>query len=265
MNSELLKQVLEVSRQSAKAAGRLLKARAGIVISLKKQNDFVTNLDYESEKIIISKIKQQFPSHQIISEETLSYQSITDNTCTWVVDPLDGTNNYIHGLPAYSISIGFYIGKNLSFGLIYIPATDEMFYGILDKGAYLNDKPIQVSNTRQYTSALIVATIPPSNLEAKFKGYIDKMQILRKKIAGFRYSGSFALDMAYTAAGRYDLCLSLHSNIWDIAAGQIIIKEAGGNAFSLRNKDPYLFSNTDSSIIAGNQELILNLLNYFDL
>ena len=206
---------LNVMIKAAEKASRSLIRDFGEVeklqVSIKGPTDFVSNADLKAEKIIIEELKKARPYYSIISEEDGS-ETNKDKNNSWIIDPIDGTTNFLHGVPHFAISIALRSGKEIVSGLIYDPIKDEMFYAEKDNGAFFNNQRIRVSKKRELNSCLF-ATGGHSNNEVDLQ--------LRK-------SGSAALDIAYVAAGRYDGYFQNSLNLWDIAAGVIILKEAGG-------------------------------------
>ena len=206
---------LNVMIKAAEKASRALIRDFGEIeklqVSIKGPADFVSNADLKAEKIIIEELKKARPNYSIISEEDGS-ESNKDKKNTWVIDPIDGTTNFLHGVPHFAISIGLKSENEIISGLIYDPIKDEMFYAEKDKGAFFNNQRIRVSKKKEINSCLFATG-------GKSKNEID---------LPLRRSGSAALDMAYVAAGRYDGYFQNDLNLWDIAAGIIILKEAGG-------------------------------------
>jgi len=206
---------LNVMIKAAEKASRALIRDFGEIeklqVSIKGPTDFVSNADLKAEKIIIEELKKARPYYSIISEEDGS-ETNKDKNNSWIIDPIDGTTNFLHGVPHFAISIALRSGKEIVSGLIYDPIKDEMFYAEKDNGAFFNNQRIRVSKKRELNSCLF-ATGGHSNNEVDLQ--------LRK-------SGSAALDIAYVAAGRYDGYFQNSLNLWDIAAGVIILKEAGG-------------------------------------
>jgi myo-inositol-1(or 4)-monophosphatase len=180
-------------------------------VSIKGPSDFVSNADLKAEKIIIEELKKGRPNYSIISEEDGSQKNENENN-TWIIDPIDGTTNFLHGVPHFAISIGLKKNNEIISGLIYDPIKDEMFYAEKENGAFFNNQRIRVSKRKELDSCLF-ATNHRDDLKLDLPT---------------RQSGSASLDMAYVAAGRYDGFFQNNLNIWDIAAGIIIIKEAGG-------------------------------------
>ena len=206
---------LNVMIKAAEKASRALIRDFGEIeklqVSIKGPTNFVSNADLKAEKIIIEELKKARPDYSIISEEDGS-ESNRNKKNTWVIDPIDGTTNFLHGVPHFAISIALKSENEIVSGLIYDPIKDEMFYAEKDKGAFFNNQRIKVSKKKEINSCLFATG-------GKSKNEID---------LPLRRSGSAALDMAYVAAGRYDGYFQNDLNLWDIAAGIIILKEAGG-------------------------------------
>ena len=180
-------------------------------VSIKGPTDFVSNADTKAEKIIIEELKKARPYYSIISEEDGS-EINKDKNNTWIIDPIDGTTNFLHGIPHFAISIALKSYNEIVSGVIYDPIKDEMFYAEKENGVFLNNKRIKVSKRKELNSCLFATG--------------GKIEFETELI--FRRSGCAALDMAYVASGRYDGYFQKELNIWDIAAGIILIKEAGG-------------------------------------
>ncbi|MDC1159607.1 inositol monophosphatase family protein [Candidatus Pelagibacter sp.] len=201
--------------KSAEKASRLLIRDFGEIeklqVSIKGPTDFVSNADLKAEKIIIEELKNARPFFSIISEEDGS-ESNKDKNNTWIIDPIDGTTNFLHGVPHFAISIALMSGNEIVSGVIYDPIKDEMFYAEKDSGAFFNNQRIRVSKKKDVNSCLFATG-------GKSENEID---------LPLRKTGSAALDMAYVAAGRFDGYFQNGLNLWDIAAGIVILKEAGG-------------------------------------
>ncbi len=180
-------------------------------VSKKGPLDFVTNSDLKTEKIIIEELNKGRPDYSIISEEN-GIKKNKDNKNTWIIDPIDGTVNFLHGVPHFAISIALKHENEIISGLIFDPIKDEMFYAEKNNGAYLNNKRIRVSKKNNISECLFATS---GSLEKRIE-------------FSYRKSGSAALDMAYIACGRYDGYFQKNLQLWDVAAGLIIVKEAGG-------------------------------------
>ena len=206
---------LNIMIKAAEKASRALIRDFGEIeklqVSIKGPSDFVSNADLRAEKIIIEELKKARPYYSIISEEDGS-ETNKDTVNTWIIDPIDGTTNFLHGVPHFAISIALKSGDEIVSGLIFDPIKDEMFYAEKENGAYFNNQRIRVSKKKEINSCLFATGGNSKN---------DFDLTIRK-------SGSAALDIAYVAAGRYDGYFQNDLNLWDIAAGIIILKEAGG-------------------------------------
>ena len=189
-------------------------------VSKKGPSDFVTNSDLKAEKIIIEELSKGRPDYSIISEEN-GVKKNKDNKNTWIIDPIDGTVNFLHGIPHFATSIALKHENEIISGLIFDPIKDEMFYAEKNNGAYLNNKRIRVSKKNNMQECLFATS-----------GKVEK-----KMEFSYRKSGSAALDMAYIACGRYDGYFQKNLHLWDIAAGLILVEEAGGviNKINLNN------------------------------
>ena len=213
-------------------------------VSKKGPSDFVTNSDIKTEKIIIDELKKAKPNYSILSEEK-GIENNKDKNNTWIIDPIDGTINYLHGIPHFAISIALKSYDQIIAGLIYDPIKDEMFYAEKNNGAYFNNQRIKVSKKNKIEDCLFVA--------GSKINYDNELLI--------RNSGCAALDMAYVASGRYDGYFQKNINLWDIAAGIIIVEEAGGILNEIN-----LSSINDLKIIASNNsinnELVQKLKNF---
>ena len=236
----MIKAVEKASRALIRDFGEIEKLQ----VSLKGPSDFVSNADLKAEKIIIEEIKKARPNYSIISEEDGS-EINKDEKNTWIIDPIDGTTNFLHGIPHFAISIALKHEIEIVSGLIYDPIKDEMFYGEKDNGAFFNNQRIRVSKKRDLNACLFATG-------GKIKEEID---------LPIRKSGCAALDIAYVAAGRYDGYFQNDLNLWDIAAGLIILKEAGGviNEINLsQNKNVQI----RASSMAINDKMIEKLRNF---
>jgi myo-inositol-1(or 4)-monophosphatase len=213
-------------------------------VSIKGPKDFVSNADLKAEKIIIEELKKARPYYSIISEEDGS-EINKDKNNTWIIDPIDGTTNFLHGIPHFAISIALKSGDEIVSGLIYDPIKDEMFYAEKDKGAFFNNQRIRVSRKRDVNTCLFAT------------GGLSKNEV----DLPLRQSGSAALNIAYVAAGRYDGYFQNNLNLWDIAAGIVILKEAGGiiNEIDLtQNKNIQI----RASSMAINDKMLKKLENF---
>lgn len=248
---------LEIAYRAAKEAGAFLLENRGrltdVQINEKARNDLVTTVDHGSEKIIVSRIKEHFPSHHILAEEG-GYNSGSDDY-TWIIDPLDGTKNYIQNIPVFCISIALRHCEEIIGGLVFDPVRDELFAAEKGSGATLNGEPLRISQ-RPYSEA-IIATGFPFRQKSYLPAYLMTFEEVFLGCSGIRRLGSAALDLSYTAAGRFEGFFELGLKLWDIAAGTLLITEAGGKVTDFWGGASHLQS---GFIVAGNPEAHKNLL-----
>ncbi len=221
--------IKEMAIVAAHGAGKILRENMSRIsdhdIEDKTPFDFVTVIDKESERYIIDMIHDQFPEHEILAEE--SGETKGSNAHRWIIDPLDGTTNYIHGYPNIAVSLAFEKKGEICLGVIYDPFRDEMFYAEKGKGAFLNDERIAVSQ-RQGKKYCLVATGFPFKNRDFLDRYWKVLAAIFMEVSGIRRTGSAALDLAHIACGRFDGFFELKLCPWDVAAGSLIIAEAGG-------------------------------------
>jgi myo-inositol-1(or 4)-monophosphatase len=250
MNILDINKALEYAKQWAVEAGaiQLEYLNKNIKSSTKSTEvDMVTEVDLLCEKLIISRIREVYPLHSIISEE--AGKSSDENEYVWVIDPLDGTNNYFHGYPVFAVSIALRQGDEPLVGVVYMPYAGEMFYAAKGMGAFLNDEKITVSSTNNLRGALLATGFPYDKAEDVKNNNIDIFAHLVPGIMGIRRSGSAAYDLCCVACGRLDGYWEMKVKLWDIAAGELIIKEAGGEAL-------YNLHEKGINIIAGNPSMV---------
>lgn len=249
--------ILNTAFKAARKAGRIivhaLDNLEKISIFEKNHNDFVTEIDKQSEQEIIKIIHKAYPDHAILCEES---GRSGDNDYTWIIDPLDGTTNFIHGYPHFSISIAMQYKNKIEYGLVYDPVRQEVFTATRGGGAYCNNKRIRVSKRNSIDSSLI-GTAFAQNQDDYVKNYIKILPILLPITAALRRSGSSALDLAYVAAGRLDGIFEFNLSIWDMAAGIVLVKEAGGLVSDFNGGEEYLQKGT---IVAGTPKIYKSLL-----
>jgi len=229
--------LLNFAIQTARDAGRLLAERFGrnLRISNKSELDLVTESDLASERLIIDRIKTHYPRHAILAEESGASPPAggASSEWRWIIDPLDGTTNYAHGYPCFCVSMGLEHQGRLQLGVVYDPMRDEVFSAERGEGAALNDKRIHVSSTLNLASALLCTGFPydvreRSEFARHFSNFIMNAQ-------GVRRDGAAALDLAYVAAGRFDGFWEEGLKPWDVAAGALMIEEAGGRVSNYAN------------------------------
>lgn len=240
---------LTVARELAQEVGELLREGYGrsTQIRLKKSpTDLVTEYDLAAERILLDRLGQEYPQDGILSEEAGTAGSTETR---WVLDPLDGTTNFAHGLPIFSVSIAYVVNSRSELGVVYAPILEEMFTVRRGQKAFLNGQPLQVSPTAELEQSLL-ATGFPYDIRTSDDTNLEKFGALTLRTHAVRRLGSAALDMCYTAAGRLEGYWELATNPWDYAAGALMIQEAGGRASQL-DGSPLKFHGR-STILATN-------------
>ena len=234
--------------EAALAAGRIQKERADNIgeIHYKGEINLVTEVDLLCEKEIIGRIKKEFPGHAILAEESGATAGDADHL--WVIDPIDGTVNYAHGYPCYCVSIGYQCRGEVVVGVIYNPCLDELFVAEKGKGATLNGKPISVSTTTELKKSLL-ATGFAYDINQSSNNNLDHFQNFIKACQALRRPGSAAMDLCYTAMGRFEGFWELKLHPWDYAAGWLMVEEAGGQVTRF---DGSPFQMGDRSVLASN-------------
>lgn len=245
---------VRAAREGSKVLMRYFDRLDSVKIIEKKANDFVSEVDRAAEQAIIDVIRAAYPAHAILAEESGRHEG---NEFQWIIDPLDGTTNYLHGFPQFSISIALKQGKDLVAGVVYDPLHDEMYTAHRGDGAYLNEKRIRVSSLKSLKGALLGTGIPFRD-QRHIDAYLGMMKSLIVDTAGIRRPGSAALDFAYLAAGRIDGFWELGLSAWDFAAGALLIMEAGGIVTDLAGGDDYLKT---GNVIAGNIDIHQDMLS----
>jgi len=232
----------------AREAGKFLKDKlhTAHTINYKGDINLVTEIDKISEEIITSKIRTLFPDHDILAEEFTDINSGSD--FRWIIDPLDGTTNYAHGFPFFCVSLALERLNTMIIGIVYDPILDEMYVAEKGKGAYLNEREIHVSNTHSIIKSLL-ATGFPYDIQVNTDNNLNYFNEMILRAQAIRRAGSASLDLAYVAAGRFDGFWELKLNPWDIAAGWLLVEEAGGLVTDIGGNNYYLES---SSILASN-------------
>ncbi|MGQ3684587.1 MAG: inositol monophosphatase family protein [Candidatus Loosdrechtia sp.] len=248
--NELVK-YLGVAREAALFAGVILKERFGklcpSMIDEKAKNDFVTDVDRKSEKIIKDVIRSHFHDHDILAEESLPENR--SSPFLWIIDPLDGTSNYIHSLPHFAISIGLEIEGELAVGLIYEPLRETIYSAIKGGGSFKNGRHITISHPKTLNTSLI-ATGFPFRIKSVIDAYLRSFREIFMHASGIRRCGSACLDLAFTAEGIFGGFYECALSPWDMAAGALLVKEAGGIVTDFTGGNQYLEAGT---IIAANK------------
>ena len=223
----------------------------------KMPNDFVTEVDQAAEQAIIEILTNAYPTHAILAEESgASANHHDDNENVWIIDPLDGTTNFIHGFPQYCVSIALQQKGLITQAVIYDPTRNDLFTASKGGGAYLNDKRLRVSKRDRLQDALIGTGFPFRNMQG-LEEYIDMFRIMTTKCAGLRRPGAAALDLAYVAAGRLDGFFEKNLRPWDMAAGSLLITEAGGIVGTFAGESDYLYKD---EVIAGTPKIFAQMV-----
>jgi myo-inositol-1(or 4)-monophosphatase len=250
--------MLNIAIRAARAAGdimvRYVDRVDALAVDSKGENDFVTEVDRQAEQAIINTIRKAYPSHGILAEES----GRTDgDEFVWIIDPLDGTTNFLHGFPQFAVSIAVRHKQRLEHGVVFDPLRQELFTTTRGAGAQLNERRIRVGKRAGLQGALIGTGFPFRSLAA-LDEYLGVLRVVIEKTAGIRRAGSAALDLAWVAAGRLDGFWEFKLNTWDLAAGALLIKEAGGIVSSPGGgAQSWLDS---GNIVAGNPKVLKELL-----
>ncbi|WP_423460678.1 inositol monophosphatase family protein [Ottowia sp. VDI28] len=231
MSSSTLHPMLNVAIRAARAAGAIINRAAldveAVRISQKQVNDFVTEVDHASEAAIIETLLTAYPQHAIHAEESGRTHGNQTSDHIWIIDPLDGTTNFIHGFPVYCVSIALSVRGRIEQAVVYDPTRNDLFTATRGRGAYLNERRIRVSKRTQLNQSLI-ATGFPFRKGDDFPTYLKMMSDVMQRTAGLRRPGAAALDLAYVAAGYTDGYFETGLKPWDVAAGSLLVTEAGG-------------------------------------
>ena len=220
--------ILEFAKATAKEAGSILMTHFGKISTIERKStdiDLVTLADTESETFILDKIKKTYPQHHIITEESVIVKNNAEYC--WVIDPLDGTTNFVHNLPIFAVSIGIQHNKETIAAVIYNPAVHKCFFAEKNGGAFLNDEPIHITSTNTLINSLLVTGFPYVHDNRWEKGF-DIFKNLYGRTQGIRRLGAAALDFCFVAMGRFDGFWEFGLQPWDVCAGALILEEAGG-------------------------------------
>jgi myo-inositol-1(or 4)-monophosphatase len=235
--------MLNIAVRAARRAGSIINRAAldgaPLNIRSKRVNDFVTQIDQAAEEAIIQTVRRAYPDHAFIAEE--SGTTAGDAEYRWIIDPLDGTTNYIHGFPQYCVSIAVQHRGSIAHGVVYDPLKNELFTASKGRGAFLNDRRVRVSKCERLKDALVGTGFPFKEL-SRLELYTRQLTTMMQSSAGVRRAGAAALDLAYVASGRLDAFWELGLSAWDMAAGALLIQEAGGLVGDLEGEAGYLES-----------------------
>ncbi|TXC66292.1 inositol monophosphatase [Piscinibacter aquaticus] len=258
--SQALHPMLNIAIKAARTAGAIIN-RASLDLDLLKintkgPNDFVSEVDRAAEQAIIETLLGAYPGHGILAEESGRSQGAKDSDYVWIIDPLDGTTNFLHGFPVYAVSIALAFRGQVQQAVVYDPTRNDLFYASKGRGAFLNDKRLRASKRTRLSDALI-GTGFPFRKGDNFKRYVQMFEEVMQHCAGLRRPGAAALDLCYVAAGYYDGFFETGLNPWDIAAGSLIITEAGGLIGNFTGEADYLYQR---EVVAGNPKVYAQLV-----
>lgn len=252
--------MLNIAVKAARRAGGIINRAAQnldlLNVSKKSHSDFVSEVDGAAEEAIIKVILAAYPDHAILAEESGEQGNAKTSEYQWIIDPLDGTTNFLHGYPQYAVSIALTHKGILNHAVVYDPCSDELFTASRGRGAYLNNQRLRVGKRTRLADCLIGTGFPFREF-SYLDTYLAIFKDLIPKTVGLRRPGSAALDLAYLAAGRYDGFWEIGLAPWDIAAGCLLITEAGGLVGDLEGNDHYM---TSGQIVAGNPKIFVQLL-----
>jgi myo-inositol-1(or 4)-monophosphatase len=253
--------MINVAIKAARTAGSIINRAAldieSVRVSQKNANDFVTEVDQAAEQAIIETLLTAYPGHGIWAEESGREHGARDSEFVWIIDPLDGTTNFIHGLPVYCVSIALAVRGKIEQAVIYDPSRNDLFTATKGRGAFMNDRRIRVSKRTQLKDCLI-STGFPFRQGDNFNQYLQLMGEVMQRTAGLRRPGSAALDLAYVAAGFTDGFFELGLQPWDVAAGSLLVTEAGGLVGNFTGEAEFLEQN---EVLAGSPRIYGQLVS----
>jgi myo-inositol-1(or 4)-monophosphatase len=253
--------MLNIAIKAARAAGSIINRAAldleVLKVGSKGPNDYVSEVDQAAEQAIIDILLEAYPGHGILAEESGRSQGAKHSEYVWIIDPLDGTTNFIHGFPVYAVSIALAYRNQVQQAVVYDPTRNDMFYASRGRGAFLNDRRLRVSKRTRIADSLI-GTGFPFRKGDNFKRYVKMFEEVMQSCAGLRRPGAAALDLCYVAAGYYDGFFETGLNPWDIAAGSLLITEAGGLIGNFTGEADFLHQR---EVVAGNPKVYGQLVS----
>lgn len=247
-NLHMQQKLLNVAKTAAHRAGKMLVEKAQEKRDIAQKSgptDLVTQFDHASQDIIVKSIHEKFPAHSILAEEEVE---IDKEDTRWIVDPIDGTTNFVYNYPLFCVSIAVEQKGEITVGVVYLPVLEETFWGVKGEGAWLNGKNIGVSETATFDNALLCTGFPYD--KTLLPQAVETFSRLTRKTRGIRRDGAAAIDLAFVAMGRVDGFWELDLSPWDVAAGSLIVEEAGGKVSDYQGKEHDIFSS--SGIVASN-------------
>ena len=249
--SQTLHPMLNIAVKAARAAGSIINRGAldveRLQVTSKGVNDFVTEVDQAAEQAVIEVLLTAYPGHAILAEESGRQHGAQHSEYLWIIDPLDGTTNFIHGLPQYAVSIALAFRGKIEQAVVYDPTRNDLFFASKGRGAFLNDRRLRVSKRLRMAEALI-GTGFPFRKGDNLQRYLKIMEAVMSQCAGMRRPGAAALDLCYVAAGWYDGFFETGLSPWDVAAGSLLVTEAGGLIGNFTGEADYLYQR---EVVAG--------------
>jgi myo-inositol-1(or 4)-monophosphatase len=247
--------MLNIAIKAARSAGSIINRAAldleVLKVGSKGPNDYVSEVDRSAEMIIINTLLEAYPGHGILAEESGREHGAKHSDYVWIIDPLDGTTNFLHGFPVYAVSIALAHRGQVQQAVVYDPTRNDLFFASKGRGAFCNDRRLRVSKRTRITDALI-GTGFPFRKGDNFKRYVKMFEEVMQSCAGLRRPGAAALDLCYVAAGYYDGFFETGLSPWDIAAGSLMITEAGGLIGNFTGESDYLYQR---EVVAGNPKI----------
>jgi myo-inositol-1(or 4)-monophosphatase len=249
--------MLNIAVKAARRAGTIINRASldlgGVQITRKRHNDFVSEVDHAAERVIIETLKEAYPSHAILAEES---GAAGESEYQWIIDPLDGTTNFLHGVPQYAVSIGLAHHGVLSQAVVYDTPRNDLYTASRGRGAYLNDRRIRVSKADRLGDALIATGFPFRDLQ-NLDNYVAMFRAVTEKSAGVRRPGAAAIDLAWVACGRFDGFWEMGLSAWDVAAGALLIQEAGGLIADIGGGEDFIKT---GNVVCGTPKVFAQLL-----
>ncbi len=252
---------LLAAKDAAFQSGKMLNQRSSAPpkIPYKGAVDLVTDFDNRAQDMIFKSLSSHFPEHDFLAEENLSKEKGSE--FCWIIDPIDGTTNFAHNFPVFCVSIAMTLEKEIKLGVIYDPMREEMFTAVKDKGSVLNNKRIHVSSVGELDKSLLATGFPYDLRESRVNNF-DHFLNFAMRVQGIRRGGSAALDLCYVACGRFDGFWELKLQPWDVAAGRVIVLEAGGRVSDFQNSEPDLSGDETLATNSLIHEQMLNILGF---
>ena len=245
--------ILNVATMAAIAAGKIILQSFDrldrVKIQKKANGDFVSSVDLAAESEIIQCIKKYYPGHNIISEESGAINGVDESEFTWIIDPLDGTNNFIHGVPHFAVAIAIKEQEQIICSVIYDPIRDEMFTAQLNKGAFLNNRKIKLADNSKNLATSLVATGFPRLKSEHLPLQLKAIEQVTNNTCGIRRMGSTSLDLAYVASGRWGGYWDVNMSLWDLSAGQLIALESGAIISDFFGKNSIVLAPSNSIVM----------------